>query len=220
MHPALRKVLAREYPWPYPKPYPWPDKQKAHDLFAERQWREYLSRFRSDDLLSGFVEIAPAIADEDYWRLLRDLWVHDDCVYKRLRTWRKLFRSPRAARKCVMDENERKQLAQFPDQVRVFRGFRVEGGQDGLSWTLDYATAVRFARGEAIMLGDRYLSEHIPFPRAYIACAKIPRDRLVAYFDDETQVRESEVIVSSFRGYVRRVACTPGGTESPAGVSV
>jgi hypothetical protein len=203
LHPSVKRLLSRDFPYTNQllvHPRVQQEQVQARTLLEAEQWGTYIALYHGHDPLRAFVALAPAMADEDYWRLLASIWVYHDVVHDRLRTWRRLFRAARAKREHLMDDYELERWAALPGRVEVFRGFRHEGGQDGLAWTLDRDVALRFARGEAIVLGNQTLAEAIPSPDAFLASAVVPHACVAAFFN-----REDEVIVPSFRGYARRV---------------
>lgn len=131
-----------------------------------------------------------------YWPWVRRAWIGTLEVHRALRTWRRLFQAPRPGRaQHLMSDHERSHLADVPDPVTVYRGFSHPGGRRGIAWTLDEIIAMCFA--------DRTRPFH---GGAYMAMVTIPRDRIVALFDeepdeDEDRVSEHEVIVPDLRGY-------------------
>ena len=103
-----------------------------------------------------------------------------------------------------MHPSERQRLAELPDRVQIFRGFRIEGGQNGLSWTPSRDRAILYAQGKAVSYGNSPLAETFPLPGCFLAQATIPRECILAFFDPE-----DEVIVPDFRGYARKVESLP-----------
>jgi hypothetical protein len=98
--------------------------------------------------------------DEDYWSLLRDVWVDTEFPSRNRTAWRKLFMSNRdRMRQSLMDAGEYHTWHNLPDRVRVYRGCDIEKEtRQGISWTLDPTIALwfanRFGRSGQVISGE------------------------------------------------------------------
>lgn len=125
-----------------------------------RHKREQLARYREARNWEGcvlihqrpyrydaFLQIASDLTDEEYWRVLRYVWVDTENPHE----WddiRDLFfdEQRRDTRALFMTDEERAQLAAMGDEITVYRGFCMPGAEEGWSWTIDRERAEWFAR--------------------------------------------------------------------------
>jgi hypothetical protein len=92
----------------------------------------------------------------------------------------------RASPQTLMNESERKRLSDLPDPVQAFRGAlgpTLRKAASGMSWTLDATVAGFFTA--------RY--EKIFRQKAITITAELPREAVVAYFDER---QESELVAN------------------------
>jgi len=71
--------------------------------------------------------------------LIRHVWIDSENVRQHPRRWRKIWEL------ATLPEAERFALTTMPDEMPIFRGARTANGAKGLSWSLDCATARKFA---------------------------------------------------------------------------
>lgn len=204
MHPALERLLEKDFPGPWPR---GADKVAVRSMLVSDPMR-YIQDVHPADPLAAFDAISSALSDENYWRNLSELWICQLRVYHQLPAWRRRFSASRAGREHLMKANERQRLAMLPSKIEVFRGFSVEGGQDGLAWATKRATAEGFA-------AQRVDQDSPRVDGLFVARATIPSERVIACFDREYGC-EVEVIVPNFRGCPRTVECVATREEVEA----
>lgn len=158
--------------------------QMKRDALERLDYDGYLGLHGSHERLHAFAQVG-TLSDRDYWRLLAQIWIGHDVVYRDLATWRVLFGSSRPGRELLMDEAERARVAALPEVVTAYRGFSHPGGQAGIAWTLERERAEWFAR--------RFEVGH-----AFVATVVVPRKRIVAVFDGRD---EAEAVIPDRRGY-------------------
>jgi hypothetical protein len=79
-----------------------------------------------------------------YWRLLRAMWLSQRTLWEHIRHYKDFFQSRIGSRSEMMDAEERETLANLPNLITVYRGVRGYKA-DGLSWTIDYDIAKKYA---------------------------------------------------------------------------
>jgi hypothetical protein len=100
--------------------------------------------------LDAFAEVwvsKNSFTDDEYWEVLSHIWIDTESLSSEQDEWFDLLMDERPGRhEHFMDEQDRERFDALPDQVTVWRGWPVEGGNpSGLSWTLDRERAVWFA---------------------------------------------------------------------------
>jgi len=122
---------------------------KAED---EQRWYSYLFLHERPYRVEAFEAIQLRLTDEEYWKLLRDIWVDTENIWQNQTSWWRLMISDRPGRReHMMTEEERAALDQdFDERITVYRGYHPPGGWAALSWTTNSITAKFFARRLAI----------------------------------------------------------------------
>jgi hypothetical protein len=131
--------------------------------------------YRLDALLGYGLRLS----DESYWEAVRFAWTDTETPGLNLELWEQVLDAPRLGRDALMTSDERATLAALPDEVTVYRGFNHDGGQFGLSWTLDAHRAEWFAH--------RFAFNGVP----RVAVGQVDRDLVIAYFACR---REAEIV--------------------------
>ena len=93
----------------------------------------------------GFTAIERGLTDAEYWTHLGEVWQGAEVIHPDLEVWRRLLRSGREKRHLMMSPEEQAVVAALPSELELFRGFTHDGGENGLSWTLDVERAKFFA---------------------------------------------------------------------------
>ena len=159
-------------------------------LRDRQRWSAYLLTFDSSEALDAFLVIENDLDPPDYWRLLGDAWNAAEAVAANEETWRRLFSSDRPNREMLMTQAERPHFEALPDEVTIYRGHSHDGGDRGLSWTLERDHAVAFAHQFATSTD----MGHPPGdPR--LATTTVPRSAILALFQARQSHREGGVVV-------------------------
>lgn len=139
--------------------------------------------------LYAFQEISYKLEDDEYWKLLSDIWTDTENMWQNLDEWVECLNEDREGQtENFMDETERKTLASLPEKVRIFRG-TLEGNAPGLSWTLDRKRAEWFAR--RLARGNKPV----------LISAWVRRDDIIAYLSARN---EDEIIILPESAYNKR----------------
>lgn len=131
---------------------------KENEKTAIKFYEELISRadsvnkilmmVRTADKRTFFQYISPYLSEKDFGNMWRNVWVmteapHFDInisVPQFLKNFKKV--NP----KYLMTEEELEEFSKLPDNVTIYRGFGNDKYYKAISWTLDYSTAVRFAK--------------------------------------------------------------------------
>lgn len=116
---------------------------------AMGNWKGWVWTYERPYRHSAFVKICDDLDDAAYWQLLRDVWMDTENFCEWADEARDLFYDERrvATRaEFFMTDEERASLAAMDEKIAVYRGFCVEGADQGWSWTIDRARAEWFAR--------------------------------------------------------------------------
>ncbi|QOP65837.1 hypothetical protein PBI_MINILON_124 [Mycobacterium phage MiniLon] len=154
------------------------------DAIKARKWNTAVFLHERPYRLDAFAAIAHNMTDEEYWSLLGRIWTDSENIYENRWEWEDLLTCERPDRHHIMSDEEQELLAMLPEtDIPVYRGYREEGGEDGLSWTLFKARARWFAK--------RFHNEgDDTCPR--IVSGTVNRDQVIAHF---TNRDEMEIVV-------------------------
>ena len=192
VEPLLNIGECLRHPLLYSVPY-WPqmnrllNRQYAHRLEAVAEaraagsWERFVFMHERPYRFNALAEVASAITDASFWRLLRQVWIDSENIWEHMVYARAVWEMPNPDRQSVMTKPERAALAAMPETFPIFRGAcsRHDDPKEGLSWTTSLKVAEWFSR--------RYSGS-----RPVVIEATVRRDDVLAFF---TQRNESEIVV-------------------------
>lgn len=85
------------------------------------------------------------IPEDQWWKLLRDVWLHAENHWQHKRILPALFKGRTNTIPEMMDEEDRKEFDALPDTITVYRGVNRTDATLGWSWSLDRRKAEWFA---------------------------------------------------------------------------
>lgn len=119
-------------------------------------------------------ELAKTVDDNDYWTILRALWIESGICNE---VWEQLFfKSGRKREHKIMKSSDRQALKKLPKKVTIYRVCTDKADEEKWNWTTDRAFA------------ERYLTRN----GEYIAEKTIDKSEIFAFFNSR---REFEVIL-------------------------
>lgn len=181
----------------------------------DRNYTGYLLTFDSHQRLEPFLKLQGALSDEDYWRLLREVWLGVEVVLPDVKVWRKLWTARAPQPDTVMTRQERDRLAAQPSRLTLFRGFTHGRGARGWSWTLTESKARWFA--EHANGSRRQHLAGMQSGRPQVAIGLCERRDVLALFEERN---EDEVVIDPSRiKVVKKYPLTSNGwpdLRSPA----
>ena len=150
----------------------------AREFKSKRQFASYLLLIKRPYRLDVFVdELIPLLKDQQYWKLLSNIWTDAENPHVNHSTWVHLFASKRKFRPLLMNKAERAALAAMPEVLTVYRGGRTKRG---LSWTLSEEKARWFA--------DRHKDKGVN----KVFKGTVPKHKVYAYLNGR---KEEEIVV-------------------------
>lgn len=142
-------------------------KDYSHYIWLhERPWR-----------LTAFLDICHEMSDDEYFPLLGQVWIDSENIHQMFDEWCQLLQDNYEGARYMGSEDDIAVLDSLPDEVTIYRGFTHNGGEKGLSWTLDRKMALFFAR--------RFGAS------SRIATGRIAKDKILAYLSGRG---EAEII--------------------------
>ena len=121
---------------------------RSDACFENQDWEGYLQCVAAPHQPVYFEKDQDQFGDEQYWRLLREVYDNQKFTYYQQNRFNRLLRSTRPGRENLMSPEERALLARLPDELTVYRGFSDDGCRTyakGIAWTLDERQAVSYA---------------------------------------------------------------------------
>ena len=120
-------------------------KKMLEEAKSEENWEKYVFLHERPFRFFAFRDIHHKMADKDYWECLGWMWKDSENLFE-IEFLDELLRSNRPGQENMMQEEEQKMLAQFPDKVAIYRGYFYTNRKCGHSWSLAYNCAAWFAR--------------------------------------------------------------------------
>jgi len=134
-------------------------RKEADKALKKKEWHQWVWLHERPFRLDSFLFICSDLPANEYWELLREIWVDTEGPSVNQDIWLELFTRPYPKRRKMMTGKERRTLSQASKsgELNIYRGFvtNVETEEDyeedidregGISWTLDYSQAEWFAR--------------------------------------------------------------------------
>ena len=195
-HPLLVTVHVEEMNAYYNYQYLGKRKQ-ADKALKKKNWDRWIWLHERPFRLDAFLFICRDMPADEYWSLLRDIWIDTEGPGVNQDIWLELFNRPYPKRRKMMTGKERRALSDAgrSGELNIYRGYvdgldpedseYIEEDRDresGISWTLDYNKAEWFAK--------RFLAGGTGYGVVAEAICK-PKD-VIAYFESRG---EKEIVV-------------------------
>lgn len=137
--------------------------------------------------LQALEDYEHQLSDEDYWRIVADIWTDSENIWQNHARWMEIFEGVEEEdRAYLMDEGEMLFFDKMPDTLHVYRGYNRDDRADGLSWTL--------GRNQAEFFSKYLLIEGTP----RVIEGKVKKTDVVAFFngrhEDEIVVYDPELV--------------------------
>ena len=93
---------------------------------VEGDWSSYFILWVEKPFrFSEFLKYKNKLTDEEYWKILGDVFISTEIQTDRMDEWIEVFNSQRPNRECLMREDEDLDFFnQLPDQIEIWRGVR------------------------------------------------------------------------------------------------
>lgn len=186
----------------------WADCQKNLEKMRAAYLRDgnygrYLSTFNEHEQLRPFLDIIPRLSAQEYWQLLREVWIDVEVMLPNKEIWLELLQWQSPGREHLMTDAERAELAAMPDTIEIWRGCGDRSAVRGFSWTIDRERAVFFADYAS---GPRRQWLGQSGTKRLLVKATCRKKDVLAYF---TTRNESEIVVNPDHVTVLRVSRAP-----------
>jgi hypothetical protein len=157
-------------------------KEQLARALRQKNWNQFVFLYEKPYRINAFADICWRMGDTRYWPLLASIWTNSENLHQNEGLWIDCLTAQRRYRSHMMDAAERATLRLYPPRdIPIYRGFSVDGREEGLSWTVNRVTAKFFA-GRFAQDGDT--------PR--IASGTVSRRHVIAYLSGRS---EDEFIV-------------------------
>jgi hypothetical protein len=121
------------------------------DLLKQGHLSEFLSTFPPSEILHGFQildSIPIRFNAQEYWSLVRQVWLLSKVVSPDTTAWIKIFTSRRSSsRHLFMDAGEQDRFCRLPDVIDIYRGV-LSTDDRGISWSLSRYVASLYPRSK------------------------------------------------------------------------
>jgi len=134
-------------------------KERIEKCKVEGDWSSYFLLWVEKPFrFSEFLKYKNKLTDEEYWKILRDVFISTEIQTDRLDEWIEVFNSQRPNREYLMtDEEDLDFFNQLPDQVEIWRGVRDKDWIEGLSWTTDKEQGEWFVKSRGFSVDEHIL---------------------------------------------------------------
>lgn len=143
---------------------------------AARNYERFVWLHERPFRVTEFQRIARRLSNDQYWRMLAQVWVDAGGSFAQRELWTQLWTADRSHREQVMTDDEHDALAILPETapgvVTIYRGCPDAEAIEGLSWAV--------SRSQAIEYGTRFATTQ----NVVLATATISKLKIQAYFVD------------------------------------
>lgn len=124
--------------------------------------------------LKYFNEIKETLSDDDYWTILRTLWIDRGTCNNE---WKTLLFCKRKRPHKIMKSSDRQFLKKLPKTVTAYRVSFDDNFENKWNWTLSKEFAERYAKNK---------------PNSFIEEREIEKKQIFAYFNSR---KEHEILI-------------------------
>lgn len=169
------------------------------EALVDGEWESYVFLHERPYRAQALARHMGRIPPEEYWRLLRTVWMDTENTWQWGRLKHKLLQARKPHRALLMSEDEHKMIASLGEIAPlIFRGYTPPGKALGWSWTFDRDKAEWFAR--------RFMFDRKP----HVAIGEVFTQDIIAYFEGRN---EWEVVVDPKK--VKILVLQEIGRENP-----
>jgi len=124
---------------------------KLEEFFVDNNvgYIDQLQQSSSTDKIAKFIEVLGQFnSDAEYWEMLSNSYQHTNNTHDYLAQIKELFNSNRKEKHLIMDDHERMEFINLPEELTIYRGMAFDediSKNYGISWTLDRKVAEKFA---------------------------------------------------------------------------
>ena len=151
--------------------------EATEEALERKEYETFIFLHERPYRLEAFMEVERNLSDEDYWKILGEVWTDSENIWQNKHVWAVLFMSQRSGRENFMNEEERELFEKLPETLTIHRGYQPRKNKTGFSFTLDKKKAEWFA--------DRF------FKDGDVVTKKVQKSKVFAYL---TRRNESEII--------------------------
>ena len=168
-------------------------KKQADKALKDKNWHSFIWLHERPYRLDAYMEVCKNMKSEEYWTVLKDIWIDAEFPGVNQKVWLHLFMRKHPDRRKLMTGKERRVLSTYPEtDMDIFRGYCGDEHQEGISWTTSYDQASWFAKRFA---GDDKSREPL------VAEAVCDKKNVIAYFNGR---KENEILIDPKDITIRR----------------
>jgi hypothetical protein len=150
--------------------------QAVEEALKKKEYATYIFLHERPYRLEAFTEIEMYLSDEEYWKLLGDVWIDSENIWQNKIIWGALLTSDRPKREFFMGA----EFEKLPETLTIYRGYQPRKNKIGYSYTISKEKATWFA--------NRFHKD------GEVDTKKVKKSRVFAYL---TRRNESEVLIIS-----------------------
>jgi hypothetical protein len=120
-------------------------KEMLHTCLEKKDWHQYIFLYERPYRCFAFRQIMKKLTNVEYWDLLGSIWSDSENIWQNYSLLKRFLNSKRSGKENFMDDDERKMLADLPNEIRVYRG-HMGKNQRGLSWSFSSHAAGWFGQ--------------------------------------------------------------------------
>lgn len=121
-------------------------KKMVCEATDSRDWLRYVFLHERPHRLQAFLDCCFSIRDDEYWSVLKSVWIDSENIWQSKEIWREIFKKGKEEAKRFMSIEDVKVFEKLPDEFVVYRGHRNNKDKRGLSYTLSLSVAKKFSK--------------------------------------------------------------------------
>lgn len=154
--------------------------EAVQEALDRKEYETFIFLHERPYRLEAFLEIERNLSDEEYWKILGDIWTDSENIWQNKIIWGALLTSSRPKRKYFMNDEERAEFEKLPEKLTIYRGYQPRKNKTGYSYTTSKDKANWFA--------------HRFHKDGQVDTKVVNKDRVFAYL---TRRSESEILIIS-----------------------
>jgi hypothetical protein len=173
------------------------NKLLAEGRLAKRDWAGYIFLTNRRFRIHAFSKIHRQLTDEEYWKLLNQVWTDSETIWRANMLWLLVLVSRPATRHLFMSPEDQALLASLPATLTIYRGYQPGKNPDGFSWTLSRDVAEKLSNNGK---GSNLFDHNLPLTGGKVRRKTVKKSDVFAYTNSRQE--QETILLWNGRKYV------------------
>jgi len=120
----------------------------AQELLDKKEYSSFIFLHEKPHRMNAFIEVKEKLNDEEYWSMALAVWTNSENIWQNKKEWKKLFTDNKrySTKHLFMSDDDKKTFNKLPENILVYKGYKIGINEKGYSYTLSQEVAERFTK--------------------------------------------------------------------------